>query len=379
MRRGPVVMVASGFQRPHTNAGPPGPADPVASRGTGGMVCRRLPRPRPLAGAPGGTERDATVIDVPAPYWKLPECVAGLPSLSAEAKLVWAALAYRQPEDGSAFLWPGSQKALARALGVSLRTLQRVIESKELESKGLVRIEHRHGAASRYSVLPLPDGTAAKVAAVGKGESAATLAADQRQLGGRTTAKVAAECRQDGGPITGTVTEKTTGGQTTASPSAAESATSNSHGQPPADARLLDCLEAATGHPTNGQAGKYLEAVGEARQTGATNPMIARAVLEQPAGSPPWAGPNAARDKARRLIADFDATCGFEHRPKTMPTILSYVRGCAAAEKRAAAGESLDNPGGVVSVRQWATRNRKALADAETWPAIPGRRQNEGP
>ena len=151
-----------------------------------------------------------------------------------------------------------------------------------------------------------------------------------------------------------------------------------SHGLPPADARLLGCLEAAPGRPTNGQAGKYLEAVREARQAGATDPMIACGVLEK-AGGTPWAGPNAARDKARGLIADFEAACGFDGKPKTVPTILVFVRGCAAAEKRAAAGESLENPCGVASVRQWAARNRKALTDAETWPALPGHSEGAAP
>ena len=47
------------------------------------------------------------------------------------------------------------------------------------------------------------------------------------------------------------------------------------------------------------------QAVAEAREAGATEALIAYHVAQQPEGAAPWAGPNAARDAAREVLADF--------------------------------------------------------------------------
>jgi hypothetical protein len=135
------------------------------------------------------------------------------------------------------------------------------------------------------------------------------------------------------------------------------------------DERLLRTIEAATGRKfTVQEARRFMEAVAEARTAGATDPLIAHKTLEHQGGAP-WDGPQAAKHTAKSLITDFDAACGFDDKPHTLPQVLKFVRGCAEAERRAREnGEPLDNPSAIVSVRNWAASHKRDLDAIEKWP-----------
>jgi hypothetical protein len=268
--------------------------------------------------------------------------------------------------------WPG-YRWIARTFGVSYDAIRAALAvpggqaiGKHLEAAG-----HGPRGVQRYRVLPVPEDPEA-----GSAPAAGAQAAGQRtnsdvsaHRSGRFSAPVLTDQRTADGSVTNVELTYETSGENCPAPLPV------AHGEDrntlaDADARLVGYLEATTGQPSNGQARAFLGAVQEARQAGATDAMIAHAILQQSAGATPWTGPNSARDAARALIADYSRNIGFDNRPPTLQTILGTVRGCAAAERRAAAGESLENPCGVASVRQWAARNSKALADAETWPDL---------
>ena len=332
-----------------------------------------------------GGEGGGTVIAVSTPFWRLPEEVARRPDLLAEAKLTFAALAHLSPADGGPFHLgehgDGGLKILTSMTGIPMRSLQRAIV--DLETVGLLGVERRRGATAVYRVLS----AYAKLAHVDGRPSAAILAQESRRSGeGRCAkmaqhvrqggagrcAKVAQHVRQGGAAKTLTGTDGEQGDKAPSPSSCADPDNGNGDGGG-GDARLLDILRCATGRlASNGTAGRFLEAVREARAAGATDSMIATCTLEAGDG-PPWAGPNGAREAARALLTDF-ARLEILPAPKTVADALKFLDFC---RERLASGEG-DGESRATWNRaaSWADRHAEDLRRAATWPepaAVPAR------
>ena len=89
------------------------------------------------------------MIEVPAPYYRLPSAICSRPDLRAEAKIAWAFMAFSQvaPDEApDVELWK-----IVEATGVPARTLQRALA--QLADKGLLKVTPRRGKASTYRVL----------------------------------------------------------------------------------------------------------------------------------------------------------------------------------------------------------------------------------
>lgn len=135
---------------------------------------------------------------------------------------------------------------------------------------------------------------------------------------------------------------------------------------PDTDARFLSVYAVARGRPCrNGEAAKLAQAVAEARAAGATDALIANAILDA-ADAAPWAGANAARGDARELVRDWD-----RHIEQPRPTVQAILDDLAFVRQYLARPPSERENAGTIrceSVRAWAERYADVLAKARAWP-----------
>ncbi len=279
------------------------------------------------------------MIEVPAPYWRLPEAVARRVDLTAEAKIVFAALAYLQPPDEAPFSLGSGRKrglpVLREMVGIPPRSLQRAVVL--LESRCLLAVTRRRGAHNTYLV------------------TCASLAQDKPRGGAATSAKVAHDKRQVGATKQHTRTVRHRG---------QAPAPSGALGEGNGDGRLVALMERVRGKALGRQRENFLTAVREAREAGATDPMIAAAVLADGRGQV-WAGPNAARAQARRLLGDFEPYfC--PRNARTIKGLLDRVGTCRRLQER---GDLEAGPAADVSATlRWALAHKAVLEAAVAWP-----------
>jgi hypothetical protein len=112
----------------------------------------------------------------------------------------------------------------------------------------------------------------------------------------------------------------------------------------------------------------FVQAISEARAAGATDAMIARAILESTATAAPWTAPNAARAEARALVEAFNRQVGLHDRLLTVVGIVDCVVGCRKAYAAAERGHFDGDVGVVAGVVGWARANAEALRRAAVWP-----------
>jgi hypothetical protein len=106
-----------------------------------------------------------------------------------------------------------------------------------------------------------------------------------------------------------------------------EAPAANRPAVPDADGVLLDALTKVRGRSLSArEAPRFHAAVKEARAAGATGAMIAHHIRAA-AGSAVWDGPNAAKDAARTLLADYRAAIDDLPKPRTtVDWILADIR-----------------------------------------------------
>jgi hypothetical protein len=108
------------------------------------------------------------------------------------------------------------------------------------------------------------------------------------------------------------------------------------------------------------------QAVREARKAGATDALIAHFVRKTPPGEGAWAGPNAAREETKRLVASWRSE--LEPPRETIGAILSDVIFCRQYLAGEVAGACEEGRARCRRVQAWAERNRDALRKAAEWP-----------
>ena len=95
------------------------------------------------------------------------------------------------------------------------------------------------------------------------------------------------------------------------------------------DAWLFDIRRSVTGQPASDEQPRaFLVAVREARDKGATEDQIADHIRKAGPAAAVWIGPNAAREEAKALLADF-AKLDIKPRRKTVAEVLMFVDFCA--------------------------------------------------
>ena len=218
------------------------------------------------------------MIEVPAPYYRLPSAISSRPDLRAEAKIAWAFIAFSQvaPDEApDVELWK-----IVEATGVPARTLQRALA--QLADKGLLKVTPRRGKASTYRVL-LP-----AERACGEGNprqngvgTHARLAGVPRHSGVGTHARLARVPRHSGVGTSLQSTVKET----------------NEHRE---DDRLLS-LAFGRGW-TDRQKAALLNTVDKARAAGVPVPFMAHALVSRKATGEPWKRIDQAVNKAKEIV-----------------------------------------------------------------------------
>ena len=272
--------------------------------------------------------------------------------------------------NGNGLAWPG-QRHLRAHFGLGGPS---VVEGlRKADGRHIVRQETRaeHGG-DRWLVLDtMAESAGNSVPTVG------TLDADSARQFGNGSAPVSDGSAPVTDPQRATRRHETEGKpvEPRREPDPAPSAPADSDSNGNADARLVAVYNARRRRPCGkGQAAKFLQAVREARDAGATDALIAHRAMEH-AEAAPWAGPNAARDDALELVRDWD-----RHLEPRRPTVGAILADIDHA-KRYVAGETgeVENAGLMrcEDVEAWTKRHAEVLAKGRTWPDVANEPQQQ--